>query len=325
MKKKAGWIKIIIAIILAAAFMPVFGCGEETGSASAFHIFYLNENKNSLVPKAYELKSDDTEGKIQEIIKRLEADSQDVEYTRLFSDDIKIEKYEYEDHMLKLYFNKKYSEMKPVEEILCRGGIARTFLQLEEITGVSFYVDRVALTNANNEVVGVMTRDSFVDNPGEEIKNVQESDVTLYFATENGRGLVKETQKVYSSSNVSVEKLVVERLMDGPQSSNAKRTIPEGTQLINVSVLEGVCLVNFDKGFLVHDFEVSEPVVIYSIVDSLTALPSIDTVQISVNGETNMIYREKYSLSVQYQQDLDLVTEENEDVKIVNEEKKEAR
>lgn len=99
----------------------------------------------------------------------------------------------------------------------------------------------------------------------------------------------------------------------------------EGTKLINVSVLDGVCLVNFDKGFLIHDFEVSEPVVIYSIVDSLTALPSINTVQISVNGETNMVYREKYSLSVQYQQDLDLVIEENEDVKIVNEEKREVR
>ena len=325
MKKKAGLIKIVVTAILAAAFFLVSGCGEEKNNTSEFHVFYLNEEKNSLVPKAYELKENDTENKIREIIQCLEADSQDVEYTKLFSKDVKIETYEYEDHMLKLYFSKEYSDMKPVEEILCRGGIARTFLQLEEITGISFYVDRVALTDANNEVVGVMTRDSFVDNPGEEINNVQESDIDLYFSTKNGKGLVKETQKVYSSSNISVEKLVVERLIDGPQSANAKRTIPEGTKLINVSVLDGVCLVNFDKGFLIHDFEVSEPVVIYSIVDSLTALPSINTVQISVNGETNMVYREKYSLSVQYQQDLDLVIEENEDVKIVNEEKREVR
>ena len=70
-----------------------------------------------------------------------------------------------------------------------------------------------------------------------------------------------------------------------------------------------------------QNYDIAEPVVIYSIVDSLTELPSVNTVQISVNGETNMTYREDYSLSKQYERNLDLVTEENQDVNIIVEER----
>ena len=45
-------------------------------------------------------------------------------------------------------------------------------------------------------------------------------------------------------------------------------------------------------------------------MDSLAELPTVNTVQISVNGETDMVYREKYSLKEYYRQNLDLVVEE---------------
>lgn len=247
--------------------------------------------------------------------------SKEVDYVNLFPQDVRIEKYELDDKVLKLYFNKAYEKMDPVEEVLCRGGIVRTFLQLEGVEGVSFYVDNATLTDVNGDIVGVMTQDSFADNPGENIKNIQETELTLYFASKDGKGLTKEVQKVYYNSNTSVEKLAVERLMKQPETEGAKSAIPEGTQLINVSVLDGVCLVNFDEGFLVQNYDIAEPVVIYSIVDSLTELPSVNTVQISVNGETNMTYREDYSLSKQYERNLDLVTEENQDVNIIVEER----
>ena len=267
------------------------------------------------------MESSGTENQIREIIDQLSEKSKEVDYVNLFPQDVRIEKYQLDDKVLKLYFNKAYEKMDPVEEVLCRGGIVRTFLQLEGVEGVSFYVDNATLTDVNGDIVGVMTQDSFADNPGKNIKNIQETELTLYFASKDGKGLTKEVQKVYYNSNTSVEKLAVERLMKQPETEGAKSAIPEGTHLINVSVLDGVCLVNFDEGFLVQNYDIAEPVVIYSIVDSLTELPSVNTVQISVNGETNMTYREDYSLSKQYERNLDLVTEENQDVNIIVEER----
>lgn len=319
MKKRLKKGKMLVLFLTVIALFVLAGCGA--GSKSGFQIYYLTEDGTGLVGRSYEMESSGTKNQIQKIIDQLSEKSKEVDYVNLFPQDVRIEKYELDDKVLKLYFNKAYEKMDPVEEVLCRGGIVRTFLQLEGVEGVSFYVDNATLTDVNGDIVGVMTQDSFADNPGENIKNIQETELTLYFASKDGKGLTKEVQKVYYNSNTSVEKLAVERLMKQPETEGAKSAIPEGTQLINVSVLDGVCLVNFDEGFLVQNYDIAEPVVIYSIVDSLTELPSVNTVQISVNGETNMTYREDYSLSKQYERNLDLVTEENQDVNIIVEER----
>ena len=319
MKKRLKTGKMLVLFLTVIAMFVLAGCGA--GSKSGFQIYYLTEDGTGLVGRSYEMESSGTENQIREIIDQLSEKSKEVDYVNLFPQDVRIEKYQLDDKVLKLYFNKAYEKMDPVEEVLCRGGIVRTFLQLEGVEGVSFYVDNATLTDVNGDIVGVMTQDSFADNPGKNIKNIQETELTLYFASKDGKGLTKEVQKVYYNSNTSVEKLAVERLMKQPETEGAKSAIPEGTHLINVSVLDGVCLVNFDEGFLVQNYDIAEPVVIYSIVDSLTELPSVNTVQISVNGETNMTYREDYSLSKQYERNLDLVTEENQDVNIIVEER----
>lgn len=319
MKKRLKTGKMLVLFLTVIALFVLAGCGA--GSKSGFQIYYLTEDGTGLVGRSYEMESSGTKNQIREIIDQLSEKSKEVDYVNLFPQDVRIEKYQLDDKVLKLYFNKAYEKMDPVEEVLCRGGIVRTFLQLEGVEGVSFYVDNATLTDVNGDIVGVMTQDSFADNPGKNIKNIQETELTLYFASKDGKGLTKEVQKVYYNSNTSVEKLAVERLMKQPETEGAKSAIPESTHLINVSVLDGVCLVNFDEGFLVQNYDIAEPVVIYSIVDSLTELPSVNTVQISVNGETNMTYREDYSLSKQYERNLDLVTEENQDVNIIVEER----
>ena len=74
---------------------------------------------------------------------------------------------------------------------------------------------------------------------------------------------------------------------------------------MGVSVSDGVCFVNLNEGFLSQNFDVSEPVVIYSIVNSLAELPNVNKVQISVNGDNNVVYREKFKLSDMYERNLD--------------------
>ena len=178
---------------------------------------------------------------------------------------------------------------------------------------MSFYVDGAPLTDKNGNVVGVMTNDSFVENPGEQINSIQEATITLYFANMAGDGLVRETQKVHYSSNISMEKLVVERLLEGPLEEGEQSAIPQGTKLVSVSTVDGVCYVNFDEGFLNQNYEIKEPVVIYSIVDSLSELSYVSKVQIAVNGDTKGKYRDDYAFDTLYDRNLDYLTGEKEE------------
>lgn len=321
MKKWIQFKALFFVCLLTSLFFA--GCGRNAADDSEYALYCLNNQKTKIVSQAYEPEASDTEGLIEEFIARMCEDTADADYQNIFPENVTIERYEYENNQLQLYFNAAYSEIPSSEEILTRGAVVHTMMQIDGVRGVSLYVDNQPLKNAKGEDVGILTNDSFVENPGEKINNIQEADLTLYFASEAGDGLVRESQHVYYSSNTSIEKLVMEQLLDGPRSSNARSAIPEGTGLVSVSVMDGVCLVNLDDGFLSQNFEINESVVIYSIVDSLAELDTVNTVQIAVNGKTNITYREKLSLEDSYQQNLDLVVEEGEDVEVVQNQERE--
>ena len=65
--------------------------------------------------------------------------------------------------------------------------------------------------------------------------------------------------------------------------------------------------MNLDENFLSVVNNVSTDVSVYSIVNSLIELPSVNKVQISVNGKTDVLYRETVNLSTVFERNLDLV------------------
>ena len=157
-----------------------------------------------------------------------------------------------------------------------------------------------------------MTADLFIDNAGNEINAYEKTRLLLYFTNEDGERLIGvQTKPVVYSSNISMEKLVVERLIAGPDAENEELypvTNP-ATKVLGVTVKDGTCYVNLDNGFLTQTYNVSAEVQIYSIVNSLVELSNINKVQIAVNGNTDMIFREKISLSNVFDRNLDLVYE----------------
>lgn len=79
--------------------------------------------------------------------------------------------------------------------------------------------------------------------------------------------------------------------------------------MLNINVTDGTCYVNFDSKLREMDADLTEDAVIYSIVDSLTELNTIQKVQISVNGKTDIALRESRRLDKIYERNLDLVEE----------------
>ena len=149
----------------------------------------------------------------------------------------------------------------------------------------------------------------FIDNAGNEINAYEKANLILYFADEDGTGLVVENRRnVVYSSNIAMEKLVVEKLIEGPDSDGAYPTVNPATRIINVTVNDGICYVNLSEDFLTQPYSVDPAVTIYSITNSLSELSNVNKVQISINGKTNIAYREKISLSDVFERNLDLLT-----------------
>lgn len=288
-------------------FILLSGCAKEE-QGSPYHIEYLNKAKTKIVEVPYEPEAKDTNGLIGEMLAVLSSDSDNVEHRKPIPNDVEIISYALEEALLSIHFDADYNNMNAVEEVLCRAAVVRTLTQIEGIDCVAFYIGDTPLTDAGGNVVGSMSPESFIENPGEQINSIQNASLTLYFSNEAGDGLIRENRDgVYYSTNVSVEKLIMENLLKGPKTKGAKSAIPEGAKLIAVSVVDGICYVSLDEGFKNQDYTVNESIVIYSIVNSLTELPTINKVQISVNGDTSGAYRDNFQLADMYDRNLDYV------------------
>lgn len=295
---------ICLGVVLVVLISGVVGCGDK--EESAYHIEYLNKEKTRIVAVEYEPEATDTDGMIREFLVALCSDAEDVEYRKPIPNDVEVTSYSLEGALLTLRFDADYNRMSSVEEVLSRAAIVRTMTQIKGVDCVAFYVDDAPLTDAKGNLVGSMNGDSFVENPGEQINSIQNTTLTLYFSNEAGDALVKEVREdVYYSSNISLEKLIIEQLLEGPQIKNAKSAMPEGTKLVTVSVVDGVCYVNLNEAFKNQNYKVDEGIVIYSIVNSLSELPTISKVQISINGDTSGVYRDRFALSEMYERNLD--------------------
>ncbi len=299
---------LIVALLMMC--LIVSGCSGNDRSAGELQISYLDKEQTKTVRVGYDPNTDlaDTEQLVEELIGVLSTDSGDVDLVRPIPEDVHVTKTKLgEDGDLKVYFDDAYHSMDAVPEILCRLALVQTLTQVEGVDCLEFFVDGEPLEDTRGNEVGQMTPDDFVVNPGEQINSIQHATLDLYFSNAAGDGLVLETQRVYYNSNVSLEKLVIEHLLAGPKSEDAVASIPPETALVNVSVADRICYVSLDDGFRTQNYNIQEPIVIYSLVDSLTALPHIDKVQISINGDTSGVYRESMSLGTVYEEDLSYV------------------
>ena len=304
--QKGLWVLAVLAALFAA------GCSRQNKEDGAYQVYYLNKESTKIVPVPYtpELELGSTEETIDSLLLQLSTDLEDVEYKKTLPDEVKVLRYTVEESLLTLYFNSEYSNIDRIIEPLTRAAVVRTMTQVADVECLAFFVGEEPLADKDGNPVGVMTNESFVENPGEQINSIQSATLTLYFANKKGNGLLAEKQEVHYSSNISMEKLVMEHLLQGPESKDAQSAIPAGTKLISVSVSDGVCFVSLDDGFLNQDYNVEEPIVMYSIINSLAEISTVNKVQISVNGDTSGTYRDSFALDELYERNLDYVVEQ---------------
>ena len=174
---------------------------------------------------------------------------------------------------------------KQQEENL-RTAIVWALTEFDTVKDVSFLVDgqqRDTLTHGTN-ISGSYTRVGL--NQEEVTQEVfgGASEVQLYFPAQDGRLLVPVSRTVYSSDDVAT---AVFEFLRGPKADSGLETpLPEDTQLLGVSVKDGVVTINFSKGFT-QIAEQSDGGVqaMRALMLTCTRYPGVKRVKILVDGE----------------------------------------
>ena len=294
MKKRKG-IAVLLILILSLA---VTACGDRYGvKEGESYIYCMNTDKTGLV----------------KVIDEMKKPTNEIEYTQAIPEQVKLLDCALKGSILEINFSEEYYEVKSLDEKLMRAAIVQSLLQIDGIDAVSVRVEGEPLKDNEGNDVGLMNEDDIVDTTGSSLSSYQSDTLKLYFADQNGSKLVKQEVDVHYSSNVLKEKLIVEKLMQGPSEEGAYPTINPAANLLSVTTKDGICYVNFDSTFLISAYDVLPEITIYSIVDSLVEGTGVRQVQITINGESNAKYMEKVDLSQPLNEEQDWIAADNKE------------
>ncbi|MBQ9135725.1 MAG: GerMN domain-containing protein [Lachnospiraceae bacterium] len=316
MRKNRRVLSLLLTCMCIFQILLFAGCGssEPVGDEGVSVIFYINNAETRVERQAYEIQATDTEGQLEELITQLGTIPDKLEYKAPLQMGFSLLSYRVEGETLHLDVSEEYRGLKATTEVLIRAALVRTFSQVTGIKYVSITVAGEPLLDTLGNAVGLMTAEQFVDNAGDEINAYEKVRIKLYFANEEGTGLIATNRTVVYNTNIPIEKLVVEELLEGPGQESDGELFPvinPETKIVSVTVKDNVCYVNFNEVFLTQIYTVTPEVAIYSIVNSLEELPNVNKVQISINGETDVMYRESISLSTVFERNLELLTTAN--------------
>ena len=295
-------------ILLLAIPLLMAGCRKQQQvDESGYRIWYINQDENCLKYENKELQSKNEEGMLREMIEVMRETPTDDELKPVIPEDVELLDFDFEHNQLYLDFSPEYKKMPKVYEVLCRAAIVRTLGQIDGVEYVDFQVNGEPLTDLEGKEIGLMNEDQFIENAGEEINAYKTADLTLYFSNKAGDKLVEQRVAMEYNSNISLEKLIVEQLIAGPPFEGAYPTIPSETKLLNISIKDNICYVNLDEGFLGTGYNVIESIPVYSIVNSLIENTDAQKVQISINGETNRMFRESINFDTIFEKNEGLI------------------
>ncbi|MCD8122133.1 MAG: GerMN domain-containing protein [Clostridiales bacterium] len=304
-----------VVLLLFAVLAVVSGCARKEGPREGeqrYSIYYLNSAATRLVAYDYDTATEDVDSLLQELMENLMRVPAELDAQVAMTDKVEYQGYRKEDMVLYLFFDNNYSAMSSYREILCRAALTLTLTQAPGVDYINIYSGGQPLLDSSQMPVGMISASNFVDSITD-VNAYERAELTLYFTDEEGEFLYPETRSVMHNVNTSVERVIVDELIGGPESSSLRPTLNPSTRVLNVSVNENVCYLNLDATFLNNTLEVKDYIPIYSIVNSLLEQLSVNRVQISVNGSQDVMFRDTVSLNTLFERNLDYIVIGNSD------------
>jgi germination protein M len=282
----------LLTVISVCMIIPSAGCSTKNAK-NKYKLFYKNASSNKLVTVDYSTQTQELDELVLELLNKM---NQKVKNKKLKPEEVNIEKCDIKNNTVNIYFNNGYNDMSEYDELFYRAGVVKMLTQIHDISYVQFYVGDSQAKYKDGSYIGLMTKDSFVDDTNESLGNIEWRKVDLYYSNKMGDKLVKKVESVAYSKNTSLERIIVEQLIKGPGDSTMNSTLPSDLKLLSISVSDGICYVNLSSSFLTEMVNVTSEIPVYSIVNSLCSLGNISGVKIMINGDSAKSYRESISL-----------------------------
>lgn len=197
---------------------------------------------------------------------------------------VTVEDWTLDSGVITLTLSESYLTLSPMEQTAVAFCAALTLCQLDGVDAVT------VAAGGRTVYAGLMPEDAFLTAADTDPFVRQ---LRLYFPDGDGRYLLSEYHSLTLDEETSPERYVIEELLRGPNNGELQSVMPEGTSLLSCSTGEdGVCTVDLSQEFYDNrpHTALGERLVLYALVNSLTALSAVDSVRLLVAGQPMETY-----------------------------------
>lgn len=301
---------MLFICLLTGCTKPTKNAEKEEGS---YQIYYLNSEETKLVSEAYQAENSSVLELAQELLQAMDRPPKELSLRKVKPENVVIHEVTTDKKgQITIDFGSGYQNMETVREALFRAAVVKTLTQISNVEFVQFYVEGQPLTNQLKKVVGFMSADNFIDNTGKETNCYQTVSMVLYFANEQGDALKEiHVSKPYDAT-VTLERFVIQQLLQGTGAIEGLgdgyyNTVPDGTKLIKTTTKDGICYVDFNSSFLNKREGLTDEAAIYSVVNSLAELSTVNKVQFTIDGVSVKKYGDGTSFDGLFERNLDII------------------
>lgn len=281
-KKLIVFLTLLLSLVFVLSGCSFFPSLKGNSDVDAY-VYYIEENGITLKKMNVSLPDGTKEEKAEYLLNQLI--NPPAGKASPVCDGTKINYIKIEDEIATVDFSKEFTDTKNPKYTLSPAAVAKTLCSLDFISGVNILVDGMPALGIDGTPIGLIMKSDIMDDEGNSV--ALKTTVSLYFGDSMGEGLVTERRNVEIPSSSTVERVIVDEIIKGPLVSNNISVIPQGVKVLSVETKNRVCFVNLSKEFIdkFSGGSSGEILTIYSIVNSLTELDTVGSVQFLIEGE----------------------------------------
>ena len=294
--KKTGILLTLLVMLLLLG-----GCTKKADEENEYTVYYVNTAGTRLTESKYTPTAANFDELMAELLDKLkQAPSGEAS---AFKSGVTVEGYERGIDALRIDFSQSYYDLRNTDEVLLRAAIVKTFSQIPGVAKVMITVGSEQLRDAEGQPVPAMDASSFIDTKEGGINSYLYAKLSLYFPDASGKMLEQETRTLHYSSNMVLERVIIEQLIEGPKEKGRQAIFTDAVKIQNVYIKDGVCTVSFDAEANKTPTEstASPEVALYAVVNSICATcDDITGVRFEIEGDASVRFRDEVDLGQEF-------------------------
>lgn len=283
--------RIIASLLCAALLLLLPGCASNDSTVSGKFYYRRSSTEFGVTDGIISCEERSIPGPSADLDTVLSAYFSGPEDDRLitpFPRDAAVLDWVITDQTLILTMNDSFGALSGVDLSIACACICKTFTELLPITHVQLQLKEGMLDDERYLLFSqedIRLYDNGLDQSRENF--------TLYYSDSQRRYLIAEEVAVSLATEDDVISFLLEALMTPPENSGLYSPLPRQTRLLDYTVDNGICTVNFSAEFERNGFSGCEAqrLSLLSVVNTLTQLEEIQQVEFASEGNLLVSYK----------------------------------